>query len=220
MRLAKSNSRMKNVACKNQTFSICGSMSRAMKVKTVNYHFSQCLLYAEIWAKQFVFVIPNVYFNAKREGPRKQSEPGQQAYWGLLLRTPVRHWPEQGWGDKEVATEASANWKWNDGWTGMNLQSCPELSWTKKAVPLYFSTGLPLDGFRLRLEREPNLGRDSSLEQRELPSRNSPGSRGQSLLQAAWLGWGGRLTSVSLMEEGSGERITCIWKTCDTSLFN
>lgn len=66
-------------------------MSHAMKVKTINYHYSQCLLYAEIWAKQFIFIIPNVYFNAKREGPRKQSqEPGQQSYGGELLRMPMR----------------------------------------------------------------------------------------------------------------------------------
>jgi len=68
--------------------------------------------------------------------------------------------------------------------TGINLQSCP--NWGKEAVPCN-----PATGFRLPLGREPNLGRDSSLGQKELPSRKSPGSLGQSLLQAAW-GWGWR----------------------------
>lgn len=198
MRLAKSNSHMKNVAYKNQTFSICGSMSHAMKVKTINYHYSQCLLYAEIWAKQFIFIIPNVYFNAKREGPRKQSqEPGQQSYGGELLRTPMRDWPEQGWGDKQVVTEASANLKWGEG-TGMSLQSRPELG-----------QGGCIFVFQHRMQAAPGEGAwpwDRQLPWAKRTSFQEFTRKPWPVIAPSSLWWGGgvggRLTSVSLLEEG------------------
>lgn len=125
--VAKSKSHMKNVVYKKSNIFHMWLNVPCNEGKNHNYHSSQRLLYAEIWAKQIIFIIPNVYLNAKREGPRKEPEDSvQRAYWGGLLRTPWRDWLEQGWADKEVATEASANLQRGVG-TGMNLQSCPEL---------------------------------------------------------------------------------------------
>lgn len=60
---------MKNVVYKNQTFSICGSMSCAMKVKTVTTTSlsAYCVLRFELSSLYLLFLI----FTAKREGPRK-----------------------------------------------------------------------------------------------------------------------------------------------------
>lgn len=153
-------------------------MSHAMKVKTVTAIFLSAYCMPRFGLSSLYLLFLMFTLMLKERVPRNNLEKSvQQAYWGELLRTPVRDWPGQGWADKEVATEASANPKWGAG-TGMNLQSCP--NWGKEAVPCS-----PATGFRLPLGREPNLGRDSSLGQTELPSRKSPGSLGQSLLQAA-----------------------------------
>lgn len=61
--------------------------------------------------------------------------------------------------------------------TSMTLQSCPELRQGGRA---FVFQHWPLSGLGLPQDREPNLGEDGSLGQREIPRRNPTRSHHQS----------------------------------------
>lgn len=161
-------------------------MSCTMKVKTVTTIFSVPTYYV-LRLKQFIFIIPNFYFNAKRESPRKQTEEAvQQAYWGGLLRTNTCETDRNRVGRTKTLTKTQLQQRpqltQSEVW---KLDEPSDLSWTGARKLFLWISARTSHWIQASLEREPYLGGDSSLGR-----RNSTGSCHQSLLQAAGGGAG------------------------------